>query len=89
MKPTFQPGRNIAMKVPAHEYQRTLAFYRETLALEELTPAGAEGEHTPRFDFGGKVLKLDLGRDQRNTFAGDALQHFVPSAPFTFLGVEG
>jgi len=40
MKPTFQPGRNIAMKVPAHEYQRTLAFYRETLALEELTPGG-------------------------------------------------
>lgn len=47
------------MKVPTHEYQRTLAFYRETLALAELTPAGAEGEHTPRFDFGGKVLWLD------------------------------
>ncbi|WMJ71517.1 linear amide C-N hydrolase [Stenotrophomonas sp. 24(2023)] len=35
----------------------------------------------------GKVLKLDLGPDQRNTFAGDALGHFVPSAPFTFLGL--
>ncbi|KAF1017348.1 MAG: Choloylglycine hydrolase [Stenotrophomonas maltophilia] len=37
----------------------------------------------------GKVLKLDLGKDQRNTFAGDALGHFVPSAPFTFLDLEG
>lgn len=37
----------------------------------------------------GKVLKLDLGPDQRNTFAGDALGSFVPSAPFTFLGLGG
>jgi choloylglycine hydrolase len=42
-----------------------------------------------KVDFGGQVLKLDLGKDQRNTFAGDALGHFVPSAPFTFLGVDG
>jgi len=37
----------------------------------------------------GKVLKLDLGPDQRNTFAGDALPSFRPSKPFTFLGVGG
>jgi catechol 2,3-dioxygenase-like lactoylglutathione lyase family enzyme len=59
MKPTFQPGRNIAMKVPAHEYAGTIAFYRETLGLKELTPSDADGEQTPRFDFGGKVLWLD------------------------------
>ncbi|MCQ2030170.1 VOC family protein [Stutzerimonas zhaodongensis] len=59
MKPVFQLGRNIAMKVPAHEYERTLAFYRETLALKDLTPVDAEGAQTPRFDFGGKVLWLD------------------------------
>jgi len=40
-------------------------------------------------DFGGQVLKLDLGRDQRNTFSGDALSQFVPSKPFTFLGTDG
>ena len=42
-----------------------------------------------KVDFGGQVLKLDLGKDQRNTFAGDALGQFVPSAPFSFLGVDG
>lgn len=34
----------------------------------------------------GKVLKLDLGKDQRNVFAGDALGEFTPSQPFAFLG---
>ncbi len=34
----------------------------------------------------GKVLKLDLGKDQRNVFAGDALAQFTPSEPFAFLG---
>ncbi|WP_444815870.1 VOC family protein [Stutzerimonas frequens] len=59
MNPTFQPGRNIAMKVPAHEYASTVAFYRETLRLRELTPSDADGEQTPRFAFGDKVLWLD------------------------------
>lgn len=38
------------------------------------------------FAVGAQVLKLDLGRDQRNVFAGDALGQFQPSAPFAFLG---
>lgn len=38
------------------------------------------------FALGAQVLKLDLGRDQRNVFAGDALGQFQPSAPFAFLG---
>lgn len=38
------------------------------------------------FAVGAQVLKLDLGRDQRNVFAGDALERFQPSAPFAFLG---
>lgn len=38
------------------------------------------------FAVGAQVLKLDLGRDQRNVFAGDALGQFQPSAPFEFLG---
>ncbi|MDO7993507.1 choloylglycine hydrolase, partial [Enterococcus faecium] len=42
-----------------------------------------------KVDFGGKVLKLDLGPHQRNTYSGNALGQFVPSAPFTFLGVDG
>ncbi len=69
---------------------RTVADHKRRLYFFEsaLTPNTFWVDLT-KVDFGGKVLKLDLGRDQRNTFAGDALQHFVPSAPFTFLGVEG
>ena len=59
MNPRFLPGRNMAMKVPTHEYTSTVAFYRETLRLKELTPNDADGEQTPRFEFGDKVLWLD------------------------------
>ena len=69
---------------------RTVADHKRRLYFFEsaLTPNTFWVDLT-KVDFGGKVLKLDLGRDQRNTFAGDALGHFVPSAPFTFLGVDG
>ncbi|GLQ55680.1 VOC family protein [Devosia nitrariae] len=30
-------GINIAMKVPTHQYQETVAFYRDTLGLETFT----------------------------------------------------
>lgn len=35
----------------------------------------------------GKVLKLDLGRDQRNTFSGETSVDFRPAQPFRFLGI--
>jgi len=41
------------------------------------------------FSRGAPVLKLDLGPDQRNVFAGDALPRFQPSEPFRFLGTDG
>lgn len=53
----FEPGRNIAMKIPAHEYESTLRFYREVLRFKEITGEGADD--TPRFEFGEKVLWLD------------------------------
>jgi choloylglycine hydrolase len=34
----------------------------------------------------GKVMRLDLGPDQSNTFAGDATARFVAAEPFVFLG---
>ena len=36
----------------------------------------------------GKVKKLDLGPNQRNTFAGAANDKFVVAAPFRFLGLQ-
>lgn len=57
MKPRFAPGPNIAMKVPVHEYQQTVSFYRDVLGLEPI-------DHTPetgtiRFRFGDKTLWID------------------------------
>jgi catechol 2,3-dioxygenase-like lactoylglutathione lyase family enzyme len=53
----FRPGKNIAMKIPTHEYEDTVCFYRDVLGLKEIS-TGESGD-TPRFDFGGKVLWLD------------------------------
>lgn len=68
MAVTFKAGRNIAMKIPAHEYPATVRFYREVIGLKELTPD--EAEATPRFEFGGKVLWLDCmpGLSQAETW---------------------
>ncbi|MFP3979354.1 VOC family protein [Marinobacter sp. KMM 10035] len=53
----FQPGKNIAMKIPAHEYQSTVRFYRDVLRFTEIQSNGPND--TPRFEFGDKVLWLD------------------------------
>ncbi len=36
----------------------------------------------------GKVMKLDLGKDQKNIYAGNAAKDFKPSKPFRFLGLN-
>ena len=36
----------------------------------------------------GKVMKLDLGKDQKNIYAGNAAKDFIPSKPFRFLGLN-
>lgn len=54
-KPKFKAGRNIAMKIPPHEYNHTLIFYRDVLGFEiddALGPGVA-------FIFGDKRLWLD------------------------------
>lgn len=57
MEATFSPGNNIAMKIPSHEYDDTVRFYREVLRFAELT--GDNPGDTPRFAFGDKVLWMD------------------------------
>lgn len=57
VKPSFKPGNNIAMKIPQHEYQNTVRFYRDVLGFKELT--SSEAGSTPKFEFGDKVLWLD------------------------------
>ncbi|MGJ3257598.1 MAG: hypothetical protein ACFE0K_14895 [Alcanivorax sp.] len=53
----FQPGRNIAMKVPSHEHKATVRFYRDVLRLKDIS--GSSPGDTPKFEFGDKVLWLD------------------------------
>ncbi|MGC7403923.1 linear amide C-N hydrolase [Pandoraea pneumonica] len=40
------------------------------------------------FSVGAQVRKLDLGRDQRNTFNGEVSGDFKASPPFPFLGLN-
>ena len=51
----FSAGRNIAMKVPPHQYDATIHFYRSVLGLKEIT------EHAPAigFEFGSNNLWID------------------------------
>ncbi len=59
MNPKFIPGNNIAMKVPAHEYHDTIAFYRDVLGFRQLPEQAPSSTESVRFDFGGKVLWID------------------------------
>lgn len=47
------------MKIPVHEYERTVSFYRDILGFKELTPSDTGTTETPRFEFGDKILWLD------------------------------
>ena len=59
MKPQFQPGNNIAMKVPSFEFDRTVAFYRDILELEEIPASSPDSCHSITFKFGDKNLWID------------------------------
>ena len=52
---TFKGGRNIAMKVPPHQYDATVAFYRDVLGLEMVE---SHPPHTA-FVFGSNQLWID------------------------------
>lgn len=59
MKPEFEPGKNIAMKVPPHQYDETVKFYAEVLGLTKLSGDAPSSTESVRFEFGGKVLWID------------------------------
>ena len=50
---TFYPGNNIAIKVPSHEFAKTVEFYRDILCLTLIEDDGIV------FDFQGKKLWID------------------------------
>ena len=53
--PQFSGGANIAIKCPAHTYDQTVAFYRDTLAL----PSIEEEADGCIFQFGPNRLWID------------------------------
>ncbi|MDQ0997734.1 catechol 2,3-dioxygenase-like lactoylglutathione lyase family enzyme [Phyllobacterium ifriqiyense] len=55
MRPSYEGSHNIAMKVPPHQYEATVAFYRDIIGLEPLT------NHLPYvgFHFGSNQLWID------------------------------
>jgi choloylglycine hydrolase len=70
---------------------RTVADHKRMLYFFEsaLTP-NTFWVDLKKLDFGadtGKVMKLDLGKDQRNTFSGEVSADFKVARPFKFLGV--
>ena len=56
MAARFEGGKNIAMKVPPHQYETTVAFYRDLLGLEQI--AGPSGDSVG-FKFGANNLWID------------------------------
>jgi catechol 2,3-dioxygenase-like lactoylglutathione lyase family enzyme len=53
--PAFTGGRNVAIKVPEHAFEATVAFYRDTLGLAMVYDAVG----TKAFEFGPLRLWID------------------------------
>jgi catechol 2,3-dioxygenase-like lactoylglutathione lyase family enzyme len=53
--PAFRGGRNVAIKVPEHAFETTVAFYRDTLGLT----LAYDAIGTKAFDFGPIRLWID------------------------------
>ena len=56
MTAKFEGGKNIAMKVPPHQYDETVAFYRDILGLDEIAASSAS---SVGFKFGTNKLWVD------------------------------
>ncbi len=59
MKPEFVPGKNIAVKTPAHEYEKVVDFYNNVLGFKQLPIENADPFESIAFEFGDKVLWVD------------------------------
>lgn len=55
-KTVLNPVKNIALKVPADEFKKSVAFYRDVIGLTVLKTT-AQGSVV--FEFGGKKLWVD------------------------------
>lgn len=51
----IKPGENIAMKVPRHRWEETVAFYRDRVGLRVKT----QSVETVAFEFGAMTIWID------------------------------
>ena len=59
MKPNFSPGKNIAIKVPTHEYDKMVTFYGVVLGLKRKDANAPDSFESVTFEFGDKNLWID------------------------------
>ena len=59
MKPNFSPGKNIAVKVPTHEYHKMVNFYGVVLGLKRKHANSPDSFESVTFEFGDKILWVD------------------------------
>lgn len=58
-RPGFHGGSNIALKVPPHRWEQTVAFYRDILGLAEIANPYTAGPPSVGFAFGANRLWID------------------------------
>ena len=83
--PQFSGGANIAIKCPAHTYEQTVAFYRDTLAL----PLIEEEADGCIFQFGPNRLWVDLVPNLSQPDIWLELETNDTEAAASFLKVNG
>lgn len=59
MKPQFSPGKNIAVKVPAHEFDSMVHFYKVILGFKQKNVSSPDAFDSVAFEFGDKNLWVD------------------------------
>jgi hypothetical protein len=59
MKPMYKAGKNIAIKVPPWEYEKTVSFYRDIFGLEKCNEPSSGLGASIGFKFGDKHLWID------------------------------
>jgi len=69
----FQGGKNIAMKVPPHQFEATVRFYRDVLSFEQIAgPAG----YSVGFRFGSNNLWIDTVAGLSQAVARDRYRQY-------------
>jgi hypothetical protein len=78
----IQPGRNIAIKVPQHRWEETVAFYRDRVGLEIVRAQ----DTSIAFRFGAMTLWIDRVPHQSQVDVWLELFSDNPGAALTKLG---